>query len=106
VSQDPLLTVDTEDVRNGIPGSFTLSQNYPNPFNPTTTIPFELEHPQHVDVTLYDALGRQISVLASGILSAGQHEVTVDASELPSGSYIYRVKTEAGVASRLMTIVK
>lgn len=106
VSQDPLLTVGTEDVRNGIPGSFTLSQNYPNPFNPTTTIPFELEHPQHIEVTLHDALGRQIGILASGILSAGQHDVTIDASELPSGMYIYRLKTDDGVASRLMTVMK
>src|SRR5690606_21554833 len=42
------------------PGQFSLHQNYPNPFNPRTTISYSLERAGEVQLTLYNALGRQV----------------------------------------------
>ncbi len=106
VSVDPRLSVGTEGVGAGVPHSFTLSQNYPNPFNPGTTITFDLQRPQQVNLTLHDLLGRRIRVLASGVRSAGPNDVTVDGSGLTSGVYFYRLQTEDGTASRVMTVLK
>jgi hypothetical protein len=59
-----------------------LSQNYPNPFNPSTTIKYELPMPSHVTLSVYDILGREVSVLVNERMNAGVHEVKFDASRL------------------------
>ena len=68
-----------------------LEQNYPNPFNPSTTIKFELPRTSHVNLSVYDVLGRQVSVLVNERTNAGVYEVKFDASGLASGVYFYRL---------------
>ncbi|SMO50092.1 T9SS type A sorting domain-containing protein [Gracilimonas mengyeensis] len=92
--------------REDVARTFALAQNYPNPFNPTTNISFTLEHASNVELTVYDALGREIRTLQQGMKSAGQHTSTFDASELNSGIYLYRLKTEAGTFTRKMMLIK
>jgi hypothetical protein len=79
------------------PREFRLEQNYPNPFNPSTTIRFSLPRPGHVQLAIFDLLGREVAVLAEGKQSAGSHEVRwegVDArhAPAPSGVYVYRLE--------------
>lgn len=91
---------------NQVPESFTLEGNYPNPFNPQTTIQFGLPEAAAVTVRVYDMTGRQVMELVNGTLEAGVHEVQLDASHLPSGSYLYRLSTPAGVQTKMMTLLK
>ena len=88
------------------PRVYALRQNYPNPFNPTTTIAYELPQASHVTVTVYDMLGRQVSVVVDGTLEAGFHEVRFDASGLSSGLYHYRLKAGRFVETRSMVLIK
>jgi hypothetical protein len=76
------------------PGEFSLSQNYPNPFNPTTTIRYGLPALSDVRLSVFDILGREVSVLWHGMQEAGWHEATFDASGLASGVYIYRLQAK------------
>ncbi len=62
---------------------------YPNPFNPSTTISFELTEATDVTLKVYDLLGREVSTLVNGWLSAQTHSYLFDASNLSSGIYIY-----------------
>ncbi len=75
----------------GVPTSFGLSQNYPNPFNPSTAIDYRLPAESHVELVVYDVLGREIANLVNGVESPGYYRVTFDASRLQSGVYIYRI---------------
>ena len=57
LSFEVVLSVNEE---NMIPDVFALHQNYPNPFNPVTTLRYDLPENDHVNITIYDMLGRQV----------------------------------------------
>jgi hypothetical protein len=75
-----------------IPKTYALDQNYPNPFNPSTTIKYDLPTSSDVRLSVYDMLGREVSVLVNERRDAGVHEVTFDASGFSSGVYCYRMQ--------------
>lgn len=74
-----------------IPDRFELLQNYPNPFNPNTSISFRVARSQVVKLVIYDALGKEISVLLDQKLEAGTYETKWDAGNYPSGLYFYKL---------------
>ena len=75
-----------------LPLAYGLSQNYPNPFNPSTTIKYELLKASDVRLSVFDMLGREVSVLVNERRDAGVHEVKYDAMGLASGVYLYRLR--------------
>ncbi|HNW60404.1 MAG TPA: DUF4957 domain-containing protein [bacterium] len=77
------------------PEGFVLAQNYPNPFNPATTISFTLAQAGLARLAVYDARGREVMVLAQGLLGAGIHHYEFAVHNLVSGLYFYRL-TMAG----------
>ncbi|MBO6525146.1 MAG: DUF1501 domain-containing protein [Balneolaceae bacterium] len=98
------LPVSTEV--NGKVQKFTLHQNYPNPFNPSTNISFVLPASGLVSLKIYDVKGRLIQTLTERTMSVGEHTVTFDASDLPSGVYLYQLETPSGSQTRKMTLIK
>jgi len=94
-----------EEIQN-IPNKIALNQNFPNPFNPFTTIEFALDKPQHVSLIVYNLLGQEIAILIDGILETGSHSVTYDGSDLGSGIYYYTLKTDEGIETKSMVLLK
>jgi len=92
--------------RGLLPQRFALLQNYPNPFNPTTTITYELPKSSMVRLSVYDILGREVSVLVNEQKNAGVHEVRFDAGEMSSGMYFYRLQTAEFVQARSLIVLK
>ena len=88
-----------------VPTECSLSQNYPNPFNPTTTIRYGIPRASHVSLTVYDMLGREVSVLANDTKEAGVYQVRFDASSLASGMYFYLLKAGSFVDSKKLLLV-
>jgi len=88
------------------PGSFTLTQNYPNPFNPSTTLSYTLTRREHIRLAVTDALGREVAVLADGMMDAGTHEVRFDAGRLAGGLYIARLTADGRSQTRKMLLMK
>ena len=100
-------TVDADSGSEAeLPAELALAQNYPNPFNPTTKISYDVPEDQHVRLTVYDMLGRRVSVLIDETQSPGSHDVSWDASQLSSGVYIYRLEAGGQTLTRKMTLVK
>ncbi len=89
-----------------VPLGFTLYQNYPNPFNPLTAIRFHLERGEQISLDIRDLSGRKVSGVFSGYLEAGTHQVLVEASDLPSGVYLYSLSMPGFSVSRKMTLIK
>ena len=71
---------------------FALEQNYPNPFNPTTTIGFGIPKKGNVRLSILNILGEEIRILLNEEKEAGYHSIDFNASELPSGVYLYRLQ--------------
>ncbi|MCX6601079.1 MAG: T9SS type A sorting domain-containing protein [bacterium] len=94
------------ETRTETPREFALKQNYPNPFNPTTVIAFDLAREGRSTLEVFDLLGRRVMTLVDGVLAAGEHRVTLDAADLPSGTYIYRLQSADVTQSRKMLLLK
>lgn len=90
----------------GLPTEFLLGQNYPNPFNPTTVISFEVPRTSHVDVEVFDILGKHVAILASREYEAGRYNISFDAAGLGGGVYFYRMTGENFTATRKLLLVK
>ncbi|MFV1979530.1 MAG: LamG-like jellyroll fold domain-containing protein [Rhodothermia bacterium] len=89
-----------------LPTEFALDQNYPNPFNPTTTITYALPQAGHVELKLFDVLGRSIMTLVNEQKEAGRYEINFDGRGLASGAYFYEIKAENFSLVRKMTLAK
>jgi len=89
-----------------VPDQYELSQNYPNPFNPSTTINFSLPKQTQLKIRIYNMLGEQVATIAEGMYEAGYHKVSFNASNLPSGTYIYRLESSEYVKVKKMILLK
>ncbi len=89
-----------------IPTAFRLEQNYPNPFNPTTTIKFHIPSAGHVSLKVYDINGKEIATLTDQYVPAGNSLVEIDASNLASGIYFYRLQAGNFTATKKMILMK
>jgi len=89
-----------------LPLNYNLEQNYPNPFNPNTTINFSLPKQTQLKLSLYNILGELVKTLAEGTYEMGYHKIVVDAVNLPSGTYIYRIESSDFVQVKKMVLIK
>lgn len=99
----------SNEVIVGIPARFELTQNYPNPFNPVTKIDYSIPADGKVSLTIYDALGREITKLVNENLSAGYYSAEFDATNFSSGVYYYRLDLRGQTNSsdiKKMVVVK
>ncbi len=83
---------------------YILGQNFPNPFNSVTSIYYYVPKRSKVSLTLMDANGRVIKVLAQQIQEAGSHTIPVYKNELSSGIYYYRLQADEFTATKKMTL--
>ncbi len=101
-----------EESKINVPTSMDLGQNTPNPFNSQTIINYEIAEAGRYILEVFDLQGKLINVLANGSMSRGKYVVhwegnDIDGNTVPSGTYLYRLRDENGVASvRTMVLVK
>jgi hypothetical protein len=98
--------VGIEDYGHQLPRQTNLSQNYPNPFNAETIIEYRLPDRAHVNLDIYDVLGRHIAALVDSDQKSGTYRVRWNATDSPSGVYFYRVRTADYSETRSMTLLK
>ncbi len=95
-----------------IPSEFALEQNYPNPFNPTTVIRYQLPIGQegfstyNVTLKVYNMLGVEMATIVDGGQVTGYKVVEWDASDLPSGIYVYRLTAGDFLSSKKLVLLK
>jgi len=99
----PKISVGSEEK---MPSEYILEQNHPNPFNPTTLLNYSVKEAGLVKIKVYDVLGSEIAELVNEIKEAGYHSVEFNASNLPSGVYIYTLQVNGYYASQKMLLLK
>jgi len=95
-----------EESQLAVPQDFVLAQNYPNPFNPVTHIRFGLPKKAHVVVEIFNLLGQKVATLTDKDYTPGFHTLKWNASNMPSGVYIYRLNADGKILSRKMLLLR
>lgn len=101
-----LIVTSVSPISSMVPEQFELAQNYPNPFNPVTTIRIRVPSAGKVRVAVFNILGSEVVTLVNENLQAGSYDIQWDASNLPSGTYFYRMTAEHFSHTRKMTLIK
>jgi hypothetical protein len=88
-----------------------LAPAMPNPMSCATNIRFALPSRMQISLNVYDITGRHVRTLASGVFKAGYHTVRWDGTDdngrrLPSGLYIYMLKTPSRNITRKLVLLK
>jgi hypothetical protein len=102
----PSVLTDTPPPDIALPSAYALEQNYPNPFNGSTIIRFGLPAETSVRLELFDVLGRSVRVLTNATWGAGSHELTLNAQDLSSGVYFYRLEARPAAAAAGFTVAR
>jgi hypothetical protein len=97
---------DVVEVEVNGPLTFNLQQNYPNPFNPSTQIKYSVPESGNIRLSVFNIVGEEVAVLADGFTQAGFYEATFDASNLPSGVYVYKLQSTNSVQAKKMLLLK
>ncbi len=85
---------------------YKLFQNYPNPFNPITKISYRIDTEGLVSVKVYNLVGQVLRELVNENQQPGKYEVYFDASELPTGVYLYKLQINGFTSVKRMTVLK
>lgn len=97
ISIIPLIQFQSTVGVHGLANSgFTFYGNYPNPAVNNTNIRFAIDRNSDVNIELSDLTGRVIRNISERNMSAGEHTINMDVSDLAAGNYIYTIYTKAG----------
>ena len=88
------------------PGEFGVTSVYPNPFNTQASIHYTLVNGANVRLSLFNVLGEEVALLASGWKTRGEHSVAFDAGDLPTGLYLVRLQSASQVSIRRVLLLK
>jgi len=93
------------------PRKYLLNQNYPNPFNPVTTLRYDLPENGHVNITIYDMMGRQVKTLVNQAQDTGYRSVIWDATNdygkpVSAGIYLYQIQAGEYISTKKMVLLK
>jgi M6 family metalloprotease-like protein len=64
----------------------------PNPVSNESTLFLNLENDDHIDIIVLDRLGKKVLDVHHGPLTAGNTEINIDGSSLPTGLYVLNIK--------------
>jgi len=85
------------------PTTFAL-RAFPNPFAASASVELTVaDGAGALRLAVYDVLGREVAVLADGVLAPGEYPFTLDGAELPAGLYFVRLAT--GRQTESLTLV-
>jgi hypothetical protein len=94
-----------------VPGAIVLGNNWPNPFADMTVFRYDLPAQSNVNLAVYDLSGRRICTIHSGEQTAGVYMGRwngrdMSNSPVAAGTYLVRLDTDQGSASRKVVVLR
>jgi len=90
-----------------IPETFSLHPAYPNPFNPSTTIHYSLDKTSHVQLKVYNIMGREVATLVDKMIAAGEHRLKWSpGGNIAAGVYMVQINNGQKVFNQRITFLK
>ncbi|MFA6979188.1 MAG: T9SS type A sorting domain-containing protein [Ignavibacteriaceae bacterium] len=89
-----------------LPTTFAMAQNFPNPFNPSTSISYSLPKAGVVTLAIFNTLGQKVKEVVNGFQEVGNYTVSINASDLSSGNYIYNINLNGQSINKKMLLLK
>jgi hypothetical protein len=100
-------------ITNGVTGDvvangFVLSIATPNPTFEAASFAYTVPAAQNVRIILTDLMGRELGVLVNGMMEAGTHRASFNATAMNLTAGVYNITLSAGgfVASQQVVVVK
>ena len=84
----------------------TAMDIFPNPVSTGTTIDVQLAKEDNYQIAVYDLNGKLIDVIHRGVLPAGEHRLSWDASTRPSGYYLVRMQGEDVLLTKGINVIR
>jgi len=88
------------------PNRIVLYPGYPNPFNASTAVRFYLPEAVNVRLEVFNLVGRHVTTLARGDFAPGEHALTWQAADSPSGIYFVRLQAADQVLAVRAVLLK
>lgn len=95
-----------EKFDNSIPQEYKLYSNYPNPFNPETIIRYSIPQSSFTTIKIYNIEGKELATIVNEMKTAGNYQISFNASQLPSGTYFYRIESGNFSSTKKMILLK
>ena len=94
-----------------MPVKYAFHQNYPNPFNSVTKLRYDLPENSHVNITIYDMLGRAVKTMVNQHQNAGHRSIIWDGTNdygntVSTGIYLYQIQSGAYTRTKKMVFLK
>ena len=89
-----------------VPTEFQLSQNYPNPFKEKTTIKYCVPDKMKIKLEIFDSNGNKVKTLVDEIKEAGTYKEELNAKELMSGEYLYKLESRDYFETKKMILLR
>ncbi len=89
-----------------IPDKIHIYQNYPNPFNSETIIGFDISRKSKICLSIYNIDVSYVETVVYRTMPEGYHEVSLDASNLASGVYLFCIQAENLTQTKKMILMK
>jgi len=100
-----------DDQSDPLPAKFALAQNYPNPFNAGTVINYTVPLESHINIEVFDLMGRKVKILVDELQSPGEYIIKWDGKDsedrtVSTGIYFYRLSADDFAETRKMVLMK
>lgn len=100
------LTISDAKEKNYSLVDFIILEAFPNPFNPVSNIKINLTEPGSISLMVYNSLGEVVKEIFTGFINSGVNQFMLNGSDLSSGVYFVKLKTDDSVQSVKLALIK
>ena len=102
---EPVVGIADDNDTNPKSASMNL-RIYPNPVENDCIFRYCMKQTAHVNITLYDILGRTVSCIVDDCKQPGDYRVTFNTENLPTGVYFVRMAAYNRILNKKIVIIK